>query len=70
MIYTCHVVSTGMQDNCMTYSLFNFQKFDYSLNEFWPKFHIQLTLKFTISTWRTLLSYIDDTLSVHCAICY
>ena len=32
--------------------------------------HIQLTLKFTNSTWSLLLSYINDTLSVYCAISY
>ena len=31
---------------------------------------IQLTLRIAISTWSLLLSYIDDTLSVYCAICY
>ena len=36
----------------------------------WQKSHIQLTLKLAISTWSLLLSYIDDTLGVYCAICY
>ena len=38
--------------------------------EIWQKSHIQLTLKFANSTLSLLLSYIDDTLSIYCAISY
>ena len=36
----------------------------------WQKSSIQLTFQFTISTQYLLLSYMDDTLSVYCAIWY
>ena len=31
---------------------------------------IQMTLKFAISAWSLLLSYIDDMSIVYCAMCY
>ena len=48
----------------------SFQNITETCIAIWQKSHIQLTFKFTISTWSLLLSYIDDTLSVYCAICY
>ena len=51
----------------------SFQDITQNLFFILPKSHIQLPLKFTISTWILLLRYIDDTLLVsiaHCAVYY
>ena len=48
----------------------SFQDITQNVLQFGKKTHTQLTLKFANSTWSVLLIYIDDTLSVYCAIGY